>query len=375
MHWVAGIVGAAIVAVVLWDAFETVVLPRRVARRMGFTRLFYRTTWRPYRALGRRLSAGRRREAFLSVFGPLSLLFLIGLWAVSLVAAFGLLQYANGSHVSVASEPRGLATDLYLSGTTLFTLGLGDAIPHDTRARILVVLEAGLGFGFLAVVVGYFPVLYQAFSRRETSITLLDARAGSPPSACELLRRHAGPHGLEALEGLLHEWEGWSAELLETHLSYPLLAYYRSQHTNVSWVAALTAILDTCALVMVGVEGACARQARLTFAIARHAVVDLAQIFGRAPRTAARDRLPSEELARVRADLAAANCRIPEGAAAEANLAELRHLYEPYVAALAEYLLQPLPPWRHESARRDNWQATAWDRLAPSTPREHAEHF
>ncbi|PYO44537.1 MAG: two pore domain potassium channel family protein, partial [Gemmatimonadetes bacterium] len=270
----AGIAGAVLVAVVLWDAFETIVLPRRVTRRVRLTRFFYRATWRPFAASAGFVRAGGRREAYLGFYGPLSLLLLLVLWAAALVLGFGLLQYAAGSAASLTNETARLTTDVYLSGTTFFTLGLGDVAPQGTFARVLTVVESGLGFGFLAIVIGYFPVLYQAFSRREVSISLLDARAGSPPSAAELLRRHGGPGGAAALERLLTEWERWAAELLETHLSYPLLAYFRSQHTNQSWLAALTTVLDTSALVMVGIEGGCARQARLTFAMARHAVVD-----------------------------------------------------------------------------------------------------
>ena len=113
--------------------------------------------------------------------------------------------------------------------------------------RFLVAIESGMGFAFLALVIAYLPALNQSFSRREVSISLLDARAGSPPTASEMFRRHGHDHGMEALRQLLHEWERWSAELLEGHLSYPVLAYFRSQHDNQSWLAALTAILDTCA--------------------------------------------------------------------------------------------------------------------------------
>ena len=130
---------------------------------------------------------------------------------------------------------------------------------------------------------GYFPVLYAAFSRREVNIALLDARAGSPPSAAELMRRHSYDGAAQALSVLLIEWERWSAELLESHISYPLLCYFRSQHNNQSWLSALTAILDTSSLLIAGVQGQEARQAQLTFAMARHALVDLSQIFNRRP--------------------------------------------------------------------------------------------
>jgi hypothetical protein len=362
MRWLAGLSGVWLLAVVLWDAFETIVLPRRVARRVRLTRLFYRFTWRPFAALARHVRAGARREAFLSFYAPLSLLSLLALWAAALVTGFGLLQYANGSDVRLSSGLSGFTTDLYLSGTTFFTLGLGDVVPLGTVARVLTVVEAGLGFAFLAIVIGYFPVLYQAFSRREVNISLLDARAGSPPSVGELLRRYQGPAGVAALQQLLHEWELWAAEVMETHLSYPLLAYFRSQHTNQSWLAALTTVLDTSALVMVGIEGACARQARLTFAIARHAAVDLAQVFGTPPQMVAHDRLPPEVLGRLRAALATLDLPLAQDVNLGERLADARDMYEPYVAALSRHLLQPLPAWVRAAPRRDNWEASLWSR-------------
>ena len=370
MTTVAAIGGFLILAVVLWDAFETVVLPRRVNRRFRLTRLFYRWTWAPYSASAS-VFRGPRREAYLSLYGPLSLLLLLSLWAMGMVVAFALLHYAVGSSLGSPGEPRGLLLDLYMSGTTFFTLGLGDVVPHGWRARGLAVVEAGLGFGFLALVIGYFPVTYHAFSTRETSISLLDARAGSPPSAAEMLRRHRGEDGLRALEAVLHEWEHWAAELLETHLSYPMLAYFRSQHSNESWVSALTTVLDASALLITSGEGALARQARLTFAIARHAVVDLAQVFSTPPEAVGEDRLPPEMLARLRAELAAAGVTLDQGPEVETRLRDLRRMYEPYALALSRHLMQPLPAWHYEKRRRDNWQTSAWDKTSAAWMDEH----
>jgi hypothetical protein len=249
-----------------------------------------------------------------------------------------------------------------MSGETFFTLGLGDIAPTSGAGRVVMVIEAGMGFGFLALVIGYVPILYQSFSRRELEITLLDARAGSPPSAEELLRGHGDD--LEQLSALLHEWERWSADVLESQLSFPVLSFYRSQHDNQSWLAALTTVLDTSALVIVGVEGACQRQAQLTFAMARHTVADLAQVLGRPPLSA-RDRLPADELSRLRGSLNAAGVVLHGGAGVDDKLAELRAMYEPYVSALSEYLLMPLPDWRGTSSR-ENWRTTAWgDTRAP----------
>jgi len=357
---VAFAVGLVLILIVIWDAFEAIILPRRVTRRFRLTRLFYKASWRLWR-LGAGLVPSRKaREGLFGFYGPISLLILVGIWALGLVVGFGLLQYGAGSSVNVAGSQPGVLTDLYLSGTTFFTLGLGDVVPRSGLARGLVVFEAGLGFGFLAVVIGYLPFIYGSFSKREVNISLLDSRAGTPPTAGELLRRHSYPKGQDALRELLKEWEYWCAELMESHLSYPVLAYFRSQHDNQSWVGSLTAILDTCALVQVGIEGACERQAELTFAIARHAVVDLSQVFKTPPRTLPFDRLPAEDLRRIRDTLAQHGLKLLDGEEADLKLVRLRNMYEPYIFALASYLLLPLPPWIPGKKGKDNWQTTAW---------------
>lgn len=381
MSTLSAILGMALILIILGDAFETIVLPRRVTRRVRLARLFFRYTWRPWLTMVRSLSSGKRQETYLSFYGPLSLLLLLVVWATGLILGFAFLHWANGSaiHASGGSPP-GFAMDLYLSATTFFTLGLGDVIPRNPLARAFTALEAGMGFGFLALLIGYLPALNQSFSRREVNISLLDARAGSPPTAAEMLRRHSDRRGLEALQQLLRDWEGWSAELLESHLSYPVLAYFRSQHDNQSWLGALSAILDTCALIMAGVEDACARQAELTFAIARHAVVDLALIFGTPPREPDHDRLPSSALSYLRSTLEARGLKLSGESVWEQKLVEIRHLYEPYVHSLSRRLHIAIPPWIPESTREDNWQTSAWGRSSRLARRDHSkltqeEHF
>jgi len=377
---VAFLAGVAVVIIVIWEAFEVIILPRRVTRRFRLSRFFYRNFWRIWKTLASLVPAKKARESAFGIFGPISLLILVAVWAIGLVYGFALMQYGAGSAVSVAiSGANSFWTDIYLSGTTFFTLGLGDVVPRSSLARALIVTEAGLGFGFLAGVIGYLPFIYGSFSKREVNITLLDSRAGTPPTAGELLRRHSYPYGADTLRELLKEWELWSAELMESHLSYPVLAYFRSQHDNQSWIASLTAILDTCALIMVGVEGACERQAELTFAIARHAVVDLSQVFGTSPRPLPQDRLPAAELRRIRDVLAQHGLKLNDGEAANTRLIELRNMYEPYIFALAAYLNQTLPPWIPAKKGKDNWQTTAWGQAAgllePQSTHHHDDHF
>src|SRR2546425_411660 len=219
----------------MWDAFEAIVLPRRVTRRLRPARMFYRVTWRVWSSVPRRMRPGGRRETFLSFYGPLSLLVLLAAWAASLVTAFAMVQAGIGTRLNVEGDGAFL-DHLYMSGETFFTLGLGDVTPMSRAGRAVMVIEAGVGFGFLALVIGYLPVLYQSFSRREGNITLLDARAGSPPSAEELLRGFGADH--EELTVLLAEWERRAAEVLESPLVYPALSSYRSHHDNHSRLGA-----------------------------------------------------------------------------------------------------------------------------------------
>jgi Ion channel len=361
---VPAVAGVVIVIVVLWEAFETVILPRRVRRRFRLAVLVYRSTWLPWRTLAHRFRNAKNRETFLSFYGPLSILILFVVWAAAIIFGFALL-YSSGA-ARDSTHPT-FETCLYLSGTTMFTLGLGDVIPHTWPERFLVVCESGIGFGFLALVLSYLPVIYQAFSRREVNIVLLDARAGSPPTACELLRRHAGTRGAEALEKLLYNWEHSSADMLESHVSYPSVCYFRSQHTNESWLASLTAILDTCSFLLAFVESTASRQARLTFAMCRHTVVDLAQLFNEPPSAHESDRLPAVELARLRAAVSKAGFQVRDDEASYKKLADLRGMYEPFIQALSRFLYMEVPPWILANEITDNWKTSAWGRISGLT--------
>jgi len=362
MPILSGALGVALILVVLGDAFETIVLPRRVTRRISFARLFYQLTWLFWSTTVRLIFSRRRQETFLSWYGPLSLLLLLIFWATGLVIGFALVHWASGSILKTPEGTSSFTTYLYLSGTTFFTLGLGDVVPIKTFGRGLVAFESGMGLGFLALVIGYVPALNQSFSRREVNISLLDARAGSPPTAMEMLRRHGHDRGMEDLRQLFHEWERWSADLLESHLSYPVLCYFRSHHDNQSWLGALTAILDASAFAVVSLEGPCERQAQLTFAMTRHTIVDLAQVFNCRPHKPKHDRLALDELARMRAILKEAGLKLREGNTVDQRLSDLRQMYEPYVYSLSNYLHIAVPSWIPKASRLDSWQTSAWGR-------------
>ena len=369
MRIFALLLGLCCTFAVTLDAFQTVILPRRPAGRFRITRLFYIATWIPWVAFAERVENRKLREQIYSIYGPVSLLLLLILWAAMLVVGFGFLYFALGTPFADALNPNhlllaNLRTDMYVSGTTLFTLGLGDVTPTRHLARALVVLQSGTGLGFVALVIGYVPVIYTAFSHREVSVAMLDGRAGSPPTATELLRRHSYEGGEGELIALLAEWERWSAEILESHISYPLLCYYRSQHDNQSWLSALVAILDTCALLITTVQGPAARQAQLTFAMARHALVDLGHVF-HVERSAEEkeriglDRLPPEAFSNLCENLSGLHLRLCGDAKSMERLTAIRILYEPHAHALADYMKMPLPLWVAEAKKNDPWKKVA----------------
>ncbi|HEV8604482.1 MAG TPA: potassium channel family protein [Tepidisphaeraceae bacterium] len=365
MRVIGTLIGLALIILMLVDGFETILQPRRVTHRFRYARLFYRSTWRIWRIVAVQFSVGKRREAFLSTFGPLSLLGLFSSWVFGLIFGFALVFWSRAYPLQAPEQSITFTSYLYFSGTTFFTLGYGDITPMATTVRALSVIEAGLGFAFLAVLITYLPVLYQAFSRREVIISLMDARAGSPPSAGQLLLRLARSGSIGHVDAFLAEWEQWAAELLESHLSFPVLSYYRSQHDNQSWLAVLTTILDSAALLMVAVSDYNSYRAQLTFAMARHAAVDLALVLRTPPRAMDGDRFPAVAQQRLRQLLVEAGLGHRADEEVVAKLAELREMYEPFLNGLSQRLLFALPPVMSDEAGADNWQRSAWMQRTP----------
>ncbi len=356
------ILGAALVLLTLWDAFETVVLPRTVRRRFRLSSLIVRTSWIPLQLSTLLPIGGGRRDSFLTIYGPLLLMFIFSVWVLCLIFGFAFMFVSFGNaavesqkHLKIFSEA------LYFSGTTFFTLGLGDVTPTKGIAEGLTVVEAGTGFGLLALVIGYLPIFYQAFSRREVAISLLDARAGSPPTAFEFIRRNRGFISAQ----LLPDWERWLAELLESHLSYPVLVFFRSQHERQSWLTALTMILDTSALIMTGVEGVPKMQAQFTYAMARHTLVDLCQVFFLEPLPPTPGRLTHDVYTEMQARFATLDLRFLDESTAESALEAIRAGYEPMANALAKRLMVDLPTWLPLPDMEDNWQSSPWDMMPP----------
>jgi len=354
-----GVVGAVLVGLMLVEIFVAFLLPRRVKRDPRIVRSIFAYAWRPWRRLAAMLPA-QAADTMLGIYGPFGVLLNLVLWVMTMMFGYACLQWAVGSHL-LPGQTVSFGNDIYFSAATMAassTAGLG---AQTTLARIIQVIDAGSGLAVIAIVIGYLPSLYQAFSRREATVSQLDARAGSPPSAGRLVIRSTQRDGWPALNRYLSSWETWVAELMETHLAYPVLAYFRSQHVNQNWLSAMCTVLDTCAFTIAAAPAGTVDAARFTFAIARHAVVDLSYSFHVEPAAPAIDRLPSGDLEELLRQLHEAG--VEPGAPPEtiaARLERMRSSYEPYIAALGQRLELALPPWLAPESPTDNWRTTQW---------------
>ncbi|HEY4896180.1 MAG TPA: hypothetical protein VII01_08830 [Solirubrobacteraceae bacterium] len=354
-----GVLGAGLVAMMLVEIFVAFLLPRRVKRDPRIVRSIFAYAWRPWRRLARRLPT-QAADTMLGVYGPFGVLLNLVLWVLTMMLGYACLQWAGGSHLA-PGHAVDFGNDLYFSAATMAASAPAGFGAQSTFARVVQVIDAGSGLAVIAIVIGYLPSLYQAFSRREATVSQLDARAGSPPSAGRLVIRSTQRDGWPALNRYLSSWETWVAELMETHLAYPVLAYFRSQHVNQNWLSAMCTVLDTCAFTIAAAPPGTVDSARFTFAIARHAVVDLSYSFHVEPRALDLDRFPQEdfdELLRQLHEVGVEPDASPE--AIRERLERMRSSYEPYIAALAEHLDLGLPRWLAPESPTDNWRTTGW---------------
>ena len=325
-------------ALVLWtllDAFEQVILPRMESHVFRISSLARRCTWTPWKALARRISSAERRAAFLGYYGPFSILILLASWDLSVILGFSLGWWAT--------REGSFMTRFYVSGSNWFALGLSNP-PVTDIARLTTLVEAGLGLAFLAVIIGYLPVYYGAYSTREVFIIRFQSAAGSPCTALEIVRKFAPLDKSMTLQ-LLMECQAWAAHVLQSQRSYPLVALYRSQKGNDSWLAVLTVILDACALWITVQKDKIQLGSQPAFGVAFRAATDLASAFRLKPKSPPTDRLPRAAFQMLFQALADAGIEVGAPEETERKLAELRGLYEPYIYALSQYLYMELPPW------------------------------
>ena len=353
---VVGIVGGLLVLAMLAEFFVTFLLPRRVKRDPRIARGIYRAAWRPWRVVATRLSDDAA-DTMLGFFGPLWVIGTLAVWTLGIVLGFACLFWADSSALSLHGTDFG--DDLYYSASGFFSASTS-LNPSGTFGRMLQLAEAASGFAVLFVAIGYLPALYQAFSRREVAVSQLDPRAGSPPTAGTLLLQAADRGRFEELGRYLAEWETWTAELMETHLAYPVLGYFRSQHVNQNWLASLTVVVDGCAFFLSATPDQADGGAVLTFAIGRHALADLAHVSGVRLPSDDHERLTRDQFDDLHSRIAAAGISLVDPDEAWDHLAKLRRAYEPYARGLSTRLALRLPDWMPDGEVEKNWRLSAW---------------
>jgi len=271
------IFGIVVVFYILNDVFQSVVVPRSTPARYRLTRWVVRPGWRAWRGIALRTRSTGERERMLGTFAPLVVVILLVLWLSGLVLGFALIFF--GLRAQLHPLVQDFPTAVYFAGTAVLTIGFGDFVATSGLARGLALVAGGTGLGTIALAISFLFSLYGSFQRREILIVTLDARAGAPPSGVNLLETMAKLGMADDLPRLFGEWEKWGAEVLDSHLAYPVLAYFRSSHDNESWVSALGAVLDATTLVLTTLVDGPRGPAKMMFAMGTHLVEDLARFF------------------------------------------------------------------------------------------------
>jgi hypothetical protein len=361
MHALVGIIGGTLLVLMLAEFFSAFLFPRRVKRDPRIARGVLRALWTPWRWAAARLPEGAA-DTTLGVFGPFGLLVIIAVASAGVILGYAMLDWASSTHLGTLPHAD-FGDYLYWSGG-VFVSASTPFTAISGPGKAMQVLEAATGLAVLGISIGYLPALFQAFSRRETAVSRLDPRAGSPPTVAALLERSGLRGGWPELDEYLREWEAWTAELMETHLSYPILGYYRSQHVRQNWLAALVTVVDACAYAIAYGPQEAIEAAEITFRIGRHALADLSLAFNPRHRRAepGTERLTPEMLQELRMRLESSGLHSEGTEGSERRLAELRESYEPFAVSIGEWLRLPLPDWLSEDIR-EYWRISGRRRL------------
>lgn len=335
------IVGLFLNAIVFYDLFQTVVLPRPAVRKVQLGTAVVRPLWLVWRWISRRSSQVERIEARLGAFGPIALLILFAIWALALILGYGLV--IDGLADQFHPQPQDLATSIYISSSTLVPLSFGDFVPEGGAARLLIVAESATGVALAALAITLLFSLYESFRAREEMVVSLDALAGAPPSGVHILETAADLHMRPDLMGTFEEWRKWSAMVLESHLAYPLLVYFRSSHDNEAWVNSFGAVMDAAVLVMSTVEDDSAGSARLMYTVGNHLVEDIGWVFRFRSTSDAIVERPEWQIAVERLTRAGYQSRDAEPA--WIKFVELRSRYATTLNNMAQLLAVPPAEW------------------------------
>jgi hypothetical protein len=338
--------GMGLTAWTVLSAVRTVILPRSAQSLLS--RLVFRGVGGVFRGLAALRPSFDWRDRVMAHFAPIGMLTLVAAWLALVTVGF--------MTVFWAVEQEGWADAFWESGSSLLTLGFA---PVDgTGLRALAFLEAALGLGLLALLITYLPTLYGAFSRRETLVALLETRAGTPPSAVEMLLRYQRIGWTDRLGDTWSDWEVWFAQIEESHTSYPALTFFRSPQPDRHWVTAAGTVLDAASLTLSTLEVAPQPHAALAIRSGYLALRRIAEFFGIEfdPDPAPDDpiSLHRREFDEACERLAASGLPLkPDRDQAWRDFAGWRVNYDTVLLALAEATMAPYAPWTSDRSTMD----------------------
>jgi hypothetical protein len=339
MEPVALVVGLLLLALTFWDLFETIVVPRPTPGWFRIGRYLVRGAWGTLRTVrnGRR---GGLYERLLGLFAPAATVALLAAWLVALIVGYGLVLFALRDELRPV--PPDLGSTMYFAATSVLTLGFGDIVAIEAPARVVVATSAISGLGVVALVVTFLFSLYGSYQRREIQVVTLQAAAGAPPSAVALLETYAQLDLVGRLPDLFIEWQHWAVEVLDSHVAYPLLGFFRSSHDNLSWISALGTVLDAASLVLTTIAGVPRGEAKLFKRVGTHLVEDIHNLGFRAGEATGLDRsafdAACDRLEEAGYTLEARDVAWPTFEAARATYAER-------LEAMASYWATPATSW------------------------------
>ena len=238
---VAAVAGALLVLTAAFSVVGTLMVPRPVASRL--TRWVDVIVNGAFTLITRPIASYKRRDRILAAQAAAILLGQLATWLLISFIGYTLLVWPFTSG--------GITSAVTLAGPAVF--GPNDAL--GAAERIIADLAAGTALIIVTLQIAYLPTLYSAFNRREDEVSLLNARAGVPSWGPELLARThyalgSGSSTIDTLPDLYQRWEGWAADLAESHTTYLPLVRFRSPRPLSSWVTSLLAVLDSAALYL-----------------------------------------------------------------------------------------------------------------------------
>jgi hypothetical protein len=340
MDVVIFLAGIAVIALVLWDIFEGIVVPRPTPGRFRIARYVVPPTWKAWRWFAVRTRTGLARDALLGLYAPGAAVLLLVMWLSVLVVGYGLLLFAL--RMQLDPSPTSLVEAVYFAGTSILTIGYGDVVATGPLTQFIVLTGAASGLGIVGLMITFLFSLFGSYQRREVLVVSLSARAKSPPSAVTLLEAYARLGLVDDLPALFAEWERWTAEVLDTHVAYPLLGYFRSSHDNVSWISALGAVLDAAALVLTTIRGVPRGHAELTKRVGAHLVEDIGNNLHLVGDGSGVDQAAFDEVYRR---LEQAGYELEDQDVAWRSFERARRTYAGRLEAIATYWATPAPLW------------------------------